>query len=222
MYSYGPIPGSGHACQFTPADQKYSLTEQFPTFEDAVLFCKRNDLCGIVMQLTLKGGNEQQIFEVGSTSPNSCHCPQQNMQPFENVEAVWQKDKKIASGPPCKPGDGPIDAPKSQFSIEMYGPVYSDNDCSPAVVLGGSTSPVFIQKTNWKNDPRRARSLCSNSEYYFNGRKCDIIVKFTYQGNDYYELGNTQGTHCEYKHLKESDEMQQKKVDITVFEKFSP
>ena len=55
-WSYGPITGSGHKCQLTPQNNKYALNYQFQTFEDAVGFCKaRTNICGIVVELTLKG-----------------------------------------------------------------------------------------------------------------------------------------------------------------------
>ena len=56
LYSYGPIPGSGHECQFSSEQNKFALSHQFNTFEEAAKFCKENlDNCGILIELTLKG-----------------------------------------------------------------------------------------------------------------------------------------------------------------------
>ena len=56
LYSYGPIYGSGHECQFSPEQNKYALSHQFSTFEEAAGFCKeRKNICGILVELTLKG-----------------------------------------------------------------------------------------------------------------------------------------------------------------------
>ena len=53
---YGPIYGSGHECQFTPHHNKFSLNYQYSTFEEASRFCKeRMNICGIIVELTLKG-----------------------------------------------------------------------------------------------------------------------------------------------------------------------
>ena len=55
-YSYGPIPGSGHECQFSAEQNKFALSHQFGTFEEAVNFCKMyTGICGILVELTLKG-----------------------------------------------------------------------------------------------------------------------------------------------------------------------
>ena len=42
--------------------------------------------------------------------------------------------------------------------------------------------------------------------------QCDVIVKYTFKGNDYYEIGNTQDAtkHCKYNKFKESAENKQK------------
>jgi len=54
--SYGPIYGSGHDCQLMPEQNKYALNYQFSTFEEATRFCKsRQNICGILVELTLKG-----------------------------------------------------------------------------------------------------------------------------------------------------------------------
>jgi len=96
--SYGPITGSGHKCQLTPHHNKYALNYQFQTFEEAVKFCKaRTKICGIVVELTLKGGQpgkERKLFEAGAKIETDCHCPQQNMQPFKKAVAIWEKDKQ--------------------------------------------------------------------------------------------------------------------------------
>ena len=118
LYSYGPIPGSGHECQFSSEQNKFALSHQFNTFEEAAKFCKENlDNCGILIELTLKGklgivllflyhkhlrkaytggwsGQERKLYETGSTTEAICHCPRQNMQPFKEVRAIWQNDKR--------------------------------------------------------------------------------------------------------------------------------
>ena len=56
LYSYGPIYGSGHECQLSPEQNKYALSHQFSTFEEATRFCKeRKNICGILVELTLQG-----------------------------------------------------------------------------------------------------------------------------------------------------------------------
>ena len=40
------------------------------------------------------GGPERKLYEIGSTTHASCHCPQQNNRPFKKVDAIWKKDKK--------------------------------------------------------------------------------------------------------------------------------
>ena len=61
--SYGPIYGSGHECQLMPEQNKYALNYQFSTFEEATRFCKsRQNICGILVELTLKGTLEIKNF----------------------------------------------------------------------------------------------------------------------------------------------------------------
>ena len=56
LYSYGPIYGSGHECQNSPEQNKYALSHQFSTFEEAASFCKKQlNVCGILVELTLQG-----------------------------------------------------------------------------------------------------------------------------------------------------------------------
>ena len=53
---YGPIPRSGHQCQFSPEQDKYALSHQFNSFEQATNYCKEQiNTCGIIVELTLKG-----------------------------------------------------------------------------------------------------------------------------------------------------------------------
>ena len=53
-------------------------------------------------------------------------------------------------------------------------------------------------------------------------KQCDVIVKYTYKGNDYYEIGyETQDAtkYCKYNKFKESAENRQKSIQITVLHK---
>lgn len=51
--------------------------------------------------------------------------------------------------------------------------------------------------------------------------KCDVIVKYTFKGIDYYEIGNTENAtqFCKYDKFKESAENKQKSIKITVLHK---
>jgi len=40
------------------------------------------------------GGPDRKLYETGSTSHASCHCPQQNNRPFKKVVAIWEDKKK--------------------------------------------------------------------------------------------------------------------------------
>jgi len=222
LLSYGPIYGSDHECQLTPQENRYALNHQFPTFEEAVRFCKsRKNICEILVELTLKGGpdgEERKLYETGSTTHTSCHCPRQNMRPFKRVEAIFEKDKKKVSKPPCD-NTPPSTTVMPVIGLTMYGPVIGQ--CAPKPILGNSYSPIFLQTVNWKNDPTRAFHNCRNSEDYF-GSKCDVIVKYTFKGNDYYEIGNTQPTTkqiCKIDKFKDSAENKQKSIQITVLHK---
>jgi len=223
--SYGPITGSGHKCQLAPQNNKFALNYQFQTFEDAVRFCKeRANTCGIVVELTLKGGQpgkERKLFEAGSKIETDCHCPQQNMQPFKKVVAIWEKDKKQVTKPPCSESSAPRTMPA--LELTMYGPVIGA--CASRPILGGGNSPIFLQTVNWKNDRARAFNNCLNSMSFF-GSECDVVVKYNYNGDDYYEIGkisqdpaNPASKHCDVSKLKENEEYQSKSITITTLHK---
>jgi hypothetical protein len=122
--------------------------------------------------------------------------------------------------PPCDNTSRSLAQPTVMpvIALTMYGPVIGE--CSPQPILGDSHSPIFLQTVNWKNDPTRAFHNCRNSKDYF-GSQCDVVVKYTFKGNDYYEIGNTQDTtkHCKYDKFKESAENKQKSIQITVLHK---
>jgi len=142
-----------------------------------------------------------------------CHCPQQNMQPFKKVVAIWEKDKKQVTKPPCSESSAPRTMPA--LELTMYGPVIGE--CAKGgPILGGGYSPVFLQTVNWKNDRARAFNNCRNSMIFF-GRECDVVVKYNYKGHDYYEIGqtNTASDYCDPSKLKENEEYQSKSITIT-------
>ena len=57
-------------------------------------------------------------------------------------------------------------------------------------------------------------------------RKCDVVVKYTFNGNDYYEIGKigeiepaSNPPVCSYNNIKESAEFKQNAIKITVLQK---
>jgi len=99
----------------------------------------------------------------------------------------------------------------------MYGPVVGE--CAKnGPMLGDDHSPIFLQTVNWKNDPARAFNNCRNSMYYFDS-ECDLVVKYTYKGDDYYEIGHTASKHCDFSKLKHNEEYQGKSITITALHK---
>ena len=59
-----------------------------------------------------------------------------------------------------------------------------------------------------------------NERFESSKSKCDVIVKYTFNGNDYYEIGKIQPendpTACSYQNIKESAEYKQNDIKITV------
>ena len=56
--------------------------------------------------------------------------------------------------------------------------------------------------------------------------ECDVVVKYNYNGDDYYEIGkisqdpaNPASKHCDVSKLKENEEYQSKSITITTLHK---